>query len=79
VIELQEEVQHSFDKILELVNCKQLMDLDCDMFENQNKDIVITWLVDALESLRQSRNLLRDAAAAFDVLQKDAIKDKSSQ
>ena len=78
VMELQEEVQESFDKILESVNCEQVLDLESDMIEDQDKDTVISWLVDALESLRQSRNLLRDAAAEIDVLQKDAIKDKAS-
>jgi hypothetical protein len=38
----------------------------------------MTWLADALESLRQSKNLFRDAAGEIDVLQKDAIKNKSS-
>ena len=54
------------------------MNLTSDMFDEKDKKTVITWLVDALDSLRRSRNMLRDAAGEIDLLQREAIKDKSS-
>ncbi len=77
VIEIQDEIQETFDKILKSVKCKKVLNIVPDMFQNKSKDKVISWLVDVLDTLRRSRNLLRDAAGEIDVLQKEAIKDKS--
>jgi dephospho-CoA kinase len=78
VLEIENEVQESFDEILESVSCDQILNLTSDMFDEKDKETVITWLVDALDSLRRSRNMLRDAASEIDLLQREAIKDKSS-
>ena len=74
VLEIENEVQESFDEILESVSCDQILNLTSDMFDEKDKKTVITWLVDALDSLRRSRNMLRDAAGEIDLLQRKQSK-----
>ena len=78
VLEVQEEVQETFDEILKSVDCIRIRELNCDMFENLDKETVVDWLVDTLNILRKGRNLLADAAGEIDALQREAILDKSS-
>ena len=58
-----------FSKTFSLVSCDQISNLTSDMFDEKGKETVIS---------RRSRNMLRDAAGEIDLLQREAIKDKSS-
>lgn len=78
VLEVLDEVQETFDDILKSVNCSRIRELDTDMFENYDKEAIAEWLVDTLDTLRKSRNLLADAAGEINTLQKGAIEDKAS-
>ena len=78
VLEVLDEVQETFDDILKSVNCSRIRELDSDMFENHDKEALAEWIVDTLDTLRKSRNLLADAAGEINILQKGAIEDKSS-
>ena len=75
--DLQEEIQETFDSILKKVKCSKILKLESDMFANLDRETITYWLVDALDTMRRSRNLIRHATEEIDVLQKHAVKDKS--
>jgi hypothetical protein len=63
VLEIENEVQPSGIVLCNLgINelSNQILNLTCDVSDKNDKETVITWLIDVLDSLcRRSRNMLR--------------------
>ncbi len=76
--EMDDEILKTFEKVMDAVNYKNLMDLTWTSFKKPKKDLIRTWIVDLCRTLVRSRRALRAAAATINTLQSDTIEEQKT-